>query len=76
LNSARERIQDWWKTGYALAAASSVADRFFLEARTSLPLINASEGLIAADDVFDAVGFQQLRLKENQQIPEWEGRST
>jgi hypothetical protein len=29
--------------------------------------------LIKADDVFDAVGFQRLRLKEDQQIPEWAG---
>ena len=76
LNSARERVQDWWRAGYSLSADSPVVDRFFLEARSSLPLINASDALIAVDDVFDAVAFQRLRLKENQQIPEWTGNPT
>jgi len=76
LNGARERVQDWWRVGYSLGADSPIADRFFLEARSSLPLINASDDLIAVDDVFDAVAFQRLRLKENQQIPEWAGGTT
>jgi SAM-dependent methyltransferase len=76
LNGARERVQDWWRAGYSLGADSPIADRFFLEARSSLPLIDASDDLIAVDDVFDAVAFQRLRLKENQQIPEWAGKST
>ena len=76
LNSARERVQDWWKAGYSLGADSPIADRFFLEARSSLPLIIGTDDLIAVDDVFDAVAFQRLRLKENQQIPEWAGRTT
>jgi SAM-dependent methyltransferase len=74
LNSARERVQDWWRAGYALGADSPFADRFFLEARSSLPMIIAFDDLILVDDVFDAVAFQRLRLKENQQIPEWAGR--
>ncbi len=76
LNSARERVQDWWRAGYSLHANNPIADRFFLEARSSLPLIHASDDLIAVEDVFDAVAFQRLRLKENQQIPEWAGRTT
>jgi hypothetical protein len=75
-NRARERVQDWWRAGYSLGADSPIADRFFLEARASLPLIKVPDELIAVDDVFDAVAFQRLRLKENQQIPEWAGRTT
>ena len=76
LNSARERVQDWWRVGYTLGADSPIGDRFYLEARSSLPLINATDDLIAVDDVFDAVTFQRLRLKENQQIPEWAGKTS
>jgi len=76
LNGARERVQDWWSAGYSVDADSPIAHRFFLEARSSLPLINVSDDLISVDDVFDAVAFQRLRLKENQQIPEWAGRTT
>ncbi len=75
LNDARERVQNWWTSGYALGAKSPLADRFFLEARTSLPLLNAPEESIAVGDVFAALVFQRLRLRENQQIPEWTGIS-
>ena len=60
--------------GYSVAADSPVSARFYLEARTSLPVIKRTDGVAGADDVFDAVRFQRLRLKENQQIPEWAGR--
>lgn len=76
LNGARDRVQDWWKAGYSLYEGGPIADRFFLEARSSLPLINGSGHLSEVDDVFDAVAFQRLRLRENQQIPEWAGRSS
>jgi hypothetical protein len=76
LNSARERVQDWWRAGYSLGADSPFAERFFIEARSTLPLLNAADDSIAIDDVFDAVAFQRLRLKKNQQIPEWAGRPT
>jgi hypothetical protein len=75
LNGARDRVQEWWRTGYSLGVDSPFAERFFLEARSSLPLIKADDVAIAIDDVFDAVAFQRLRLKENQQIPEWAGRA-
>jgi len=73
LAAARERIENWWKAGYALASDVHTAGRFFLEARTSLPVIGGDKGWLDIDDVFDAVGIQRLRLKENQQIPEWRG---
>lgn len=70
LEEARELVLEWWKAGY-LEANTATADRFYLEARSSLPLANAFASSNAADDVFDAVAFQRMRLKENQQIPEW-----
>jgi SAM-dependent methyltransferase len=73
LAAARERIENWWSAGYSLATDVQTAGRFFLEARTSLPLIGGGEGPLDTDEVFDAVGIQRLRLKENQQIPEWRG---
>lgn len=71
LSGARELIQQWWQSGYLLAGNEPVAERFFLEARTSLPAMDAASGGIGIDEVFDAVGYQRLRLKENQQVPEW-----
>ena len=73
LAAARERIENWWKAGHSLASDVHTAGRFFLEARTSLPVIGGDNGSLEIEDVFDAVGIQRLRLKENQQIPEWRG---
>lgn len=70
LKEARELVLEWWKAGY-LEVNTVTADRFYLEARSSLPLANAFASSIAAGDVFDAVAFQRMRLKENRQIPEW-----
>lgn len=73
LAQARERIEAWWAHGYELEPGSIQADRFFAEARTSLPVVGTSGKSIRIGDVFDGVGFQQWRLRENQQIPEWDG---
>ena len=73
LEQARERIESWWENGYTSEPRSILADRFFVEARTSLPMILASGESIGTNDVFDGVGFQRMRLRENQQIPEWNG---
>jgi len=76
LDGARERIEYWWKAGYSLAEDRLKTDQFFLEARTSLPAMNNIGDLIGTDGVFKAVGVQRLRLKQNQQIPEWSGRKS
>ncbi len=76
LNSARERIQDWWKAGLFVGCRQPSFRAVLPGGTDKPPRHQPRRRLTGADDVFDAVGFQRLRLKENQQIPEWAGRRT
>jgi len=70
LRSARDRIEEWWNNGYLRANNSVLAERFFMEANATLPLIEYDHASL--DDVFTALNLQQIRLKHDQQIPVWE----
>ena len=71
LRTAQERIVDWWHTAYRETAQSALAERFSLEASVSLPAIRDTDS--GLDSVFSALKLQRLRLRQNQQIPEWNG---
>ena len=71
LRTAQERILEWWRAAYPEDAHRVLAERFRLEASLSLPGIRASDSDL--DGVFSALKLQRLRLKQNQQIPEWRG---
>jgi protein-L-isoaspartate O-methyltransferase len=74
LLGARDRIVDWWRSAYLDEAGSALSDRFVEEARASLP----SLAVVSDPDlgkIHDAVRLQRLRLRRDQQIPEWVGIS-
>lgn len=69
LRGAQDRIVDWW--GAAFTAVNPVlAERFWIEANSSLPTIEAGNTL---GNLFDAVCLQRMRLRHDQQVPEWTG---
>ena len=68
LNSAQDRILEWWDGAYA-RAVDPVSEQFWTGTRYSLP---GSTGVKRhLPDIFDALCLQRLRLKHNQQVPEW-----
>ena len=71
LRSAQQRIEEWWDRGYVKADNRSLNKRFMTEARATLPIVETKPRL---DDVFAAVNMQQLRLKNDQQVPVWSRR--
>lgn len=71
LMRARDRIEDWWDEAYRSADESAVASRFWDEARASLPGLSRPRDTIELNDVFGAMRLQRVRLKFNQQAPEW-----
>ena len=71
LRSAKERIIGWWQAAYREAANASLADRFVLEAAASLPGVEKTNA--GSEDMFSAVSLQRLRLRHDQQVPEWSG---
>lgn len=71
LLDARGRIVEWWERAYHADGDIVLPSQFRSEARVSLPAVFASDPSI--DDVFAAVRLQRLRLRRDQQAPEWGG---
>jgi SAM-dependent methyltransferase len=70
LEAARPRILRWWEEAY-LAAAPTLRRRFAEEARTTLPL--GRQGDPAPEELFAALDFRRLRLRQETGLPEWRG---
>ena len=71
LRTAGEAIQGWWQKAYLTQAEFVLPRRFSDEARASLPGLAELSALPAPDDVFAALQVQRLRLRHDQQVPEW-----
>ena len=71
LRTAQERILDWWNAAYRENPDHPLAGRFALEASASLPGVVAVDADL--DSYYSALNLQRLRLKQNQQVPEWSG---
>jgi hypothetical protein len=71
LSRAEDRIIDWWQHAYLDNIETSLPEQFLTEARASLPTFLSSE----PTDVFAAVTLQRIRLRHDQQVPEWDGGS-
>lgn len=69
LSRAEAKIIDWWQQAYLDKIETPLPDQFLQEARASLPTFATSE----AKDVFASVTLQRIRLRHDQQVPEWEG---
>ena len=63
---ARDRMLEWWRHAWV---HSSQEDRFFMEARYSLPGLDVETPRL--EDIFTAAQHQRARLKQDQQLIEW-----
>ena len=70
LNEAKPRILDWWQEAY-LASGPVLRERFAEEARTTLPI--RRENGLDLEDLFLALDFRRLRLRQETQMAEWAG---
>jgi SAM-dependent methyltransferase len=66
MHRARDRILQWWEMAYG---QEPLRYQFQTEAASALPLVNDR----GADytDIFDAMLYQRLRLRIDQQLVEW-----
>ena len=71
LRAAQDRILRWWNDAYRENPNRALAERFALEASVSLPGVAHFDADL--DSFYSAVNLQRLRLKQNQQAPEWNG---
>ena len=67
---ARPSIMQWWQTAY-LDTTPAVRGRFAEEAHASLPVLNHGE--LDLDEVFQALDFRRLQLRQYTQMAEWPG---
>jgi hypothetical protein len=72
LRQAAEPIQAWWRRAYLDGTSPLFPRRFADEARASLPGLGIST-TVSSPEVFAAVRVQRLRLRHDQQVPEWAG---
>jgi hypothetical protein len=82
LAEARPRILAWWEEAY-LGGEPALRTRFAEEARSTLPLAQglaeapaeagAHDRAPALDEIFAALEFRRLRLRQETQLPEWAG---
>ena len=71
LQSAQDRVQVWWEEAYLQALNPLLPVRFTQEACASLPGLLSTAGVPTLEDCFTAILLQQVRLKHDQQVPEW-----
>jgi hypothetical protein len=68
---SERRIVGWWEGAYLGRAGSNLPNQFVQEARASLPAFSTD----AAGDIFASVCLQRIRLRHDQQVPEWEAEA-
>jgi len=71
LSRAEVRIIGWWQQAYLDNIETGLPERFLTEARASLPTFSSSK----PSDVFPVVTLRRIRLRHDQQVPEWDGGS-
>ena len=70
LKASKDRIANWWEMAYT-RDEPLLRERFWLEASASLPGVRAENDSLY--DVFEAVCLRRMKLKHDQQVPEWAG---
>lgn len=70
LQDASDRMQDWWQRAWLADEATQPPERFRREAGATLAGLAEPQELDVAD-VFSAVTLRRMRLKHDQQVPEW-----
>jgi len=70
LQDAADRMQEWWQRAWLADEATQLPERFRREAAATLAGLAEPQELDAAD-VFSAVTLRRVRLKHDQQVPEW-----
>ncbi len=69
LSESKERITHWWQQAWVGDSDNNQRHRFFAEANIALPGLTTDNSSI--DDLFEALLLQRSRLKEMQQLRDW-----
>ena len=73
LDTAKPHILDWWESAYWKDdQKDNLKKRFKHEALSALPATRLGKVKFTLESVFDGLMFQQLVLKRDQQLREWQ----
>ena len=72
LLTSQDRILEWWDMAYLHQDSILIGRQFADEACASLRVDAPSTDASYLEQIFHSVLIQQLHLKSNQQVPEWE----
>lgn len=70
LQDAEDRLKSWWERAWQCAQHPTLAERFRREATATLPGLRDAQS-DDLDNIFSALNLRRIRLKQDQQIPEW-----
>ena len=70
LHARADAIQAWWQSGY-VTSGPVLADRFHVEARSSLPVIDGASPDVAA--VFGGMQAKRGVIHGDTGVAEWDG---
>lgn len=70
LQRAGDAIVGWWEKGYLESPNPMIPERFAREASATLPTLGASSDP-SPGDILEAMQLRRVRLKHDQQVPEW-----
>ncbi len=70
LERARPRLFDWWDSAYL--RDRGLAERFRTETLSALPAATLDEGSVTLESLFEGIIIQQIVLKRDQQLREWQ----
>lgn len=68
MHAARKRIIDWWIAAYR---GEDLQLQFLIEAESSLPLLENGDGS-SEEAIYEAILLHRTRLRNDQQLVEWE----
>ena len=71
LLDARERILRWWEQAWLAAGSEAWRQRFFEEARASLPLCLEDVPEPGSEQVLEGMQLRRGFLSQTQRLPEW-----
>ena len=72
LLASQDRIHEWWDKAYIHQDSNLISRQFADEVGASLRVDAPSTVDLDLEQIFHSVLIQQLHLKSNQQVPEWE----
>ena len=67
--ASRDRIVGWWERAYL--GDDALRPRFLREAAAALPVLGSGD----TADIYSALDWRRMRLRQDQQVPEWTTRS-